>query len=105
MGLFSAIGNVLSDMSEQSNNARAEAEKLSTKSICNQLRYAGFSESSGYLAVLRERSREMSDQELIDLLEELQVKKNAKALGGIMGEMSDRGLAEWKDGGGIIKYY
>ena len=43
MGLFSAIGNVLSDMSEQSNNARADAEKLSTKSICNQLRYAGFS--------------------------------------------------------------
>lgn len=105
MGLFSEIGKVISNASAAAEQAKAEAERLPTSRICDKMKTAGVVEYSGYLAELKERSHDMSDDELIDLLEKLQMQKNPRAMGGIMGEMSDRGLAEWKDGGGVIKYY
>lgn len=105
MGLLSTIGNILSEMSEIADETSAKAEKMPTKYICDRMRSATFSECSGYLSVLRERSYEMSNDELIELLERLQKERNAKAISGIMPEMSERGLADWRDGGGIIKHY
>ncbi len=106
MGIFEFIGNAMNSANEKCLEAENEAERKSTKQICDKIKSsASIATCAGYMAVLRNRLDEMDDYEAKELVDYLFTTKNLKAVSALYVELEDRSLVSKGSDGRYYRSY
>lgn len=103
MGLFSnlgsAIGNKMSEMKAESDEAYMEGIERDGYWICSRIKsVSSLSKKNGYMRALKEKIRDMSDYELKNLFDRSYRDRNGQACNILICELEERGYMEKVDG-------
>lgn len=106
MGIFDFIGKKYNDMKKEMMDAEKKAEEWDERRICDEMdRCSNMTRCMGYANVLKKKCREMNDERLIDIFEEVIYRRNAKAYNILVQVMINRGLGHKDEDGRFQKDY
>lgn len=106
MGIFGFVKELIQEAGEETNNAQQQAENWDVLRICDKIQNTeSMAKCAGYIRVLKEKSCDLENYELIDAFEFAISRKNIKACNAMLPEMDSRGLAYKNSEGKLIKNY
>lgn len=98
MGLLSFIGEKLQEANMDCQEAKARAECMDPRRICEELQDMPVKlESVAYMEVLKTKCRKMKKRELINIFNYARQSRNAKAFSAIKSVMEENGLISPKE--------